>query len=170
MFRGGSHFREIIKDYSIQEGFKLKIIRKERNRITYKCEAECCPWRVHGSPTFDRVTYMLKTLRNMHTYLSMTKNRDANSIWFGKKFEAFIKENIKVLGSVVLRQCGINVPNHTLYRAKRYALNIRDEDHKQSYNKLYKYRHIIMENPNPQIPTSFQRFYLSFQAQKAGYL
>ena len=73
MFRGGSHFREIIKDYSIQEGFKLKIIRNERNRITYKCEAEGCPWRVHDNPTFDRVTYMLKTLKNMHTCLSVTK-------------------------------------------------------------------------------------------------
>ncbi|TXG57256.1 hypothetical protein EZV62_018569 [Acer yangbiense] len=37
----------------------------------------------------------------------VTKNRDANSVWLGKKFEAFIKENldanIKVLGSAVLR-------------------------------------------------------------------
>ncbi|KAK4835153.1 hypothetical protein QYF36_006018 [Acer negundo] len=184
MFRGGSHFREIIKDYSIQEGFKLKIIRNERNRITYKCEAESCPWRVHGSPTFDRVTYMLKTLKNMHTCLSVTKNRDANSVWLGKKFEAFIKENpnknIKVLGSVALKQCGITVPDHTLYRAKRYALNIRDRDHKQSYNKLYKYGHIIMEknlgscvklmtirhNPNPQIPASFQRFKVDYLTEQ----
>ncbi|KAK3229914.1 hypothetical protein Dsin_001795 [Dipteronia sinensis] len=28
----------------------------------------------------------------------------------------------------------------------------------------------IISNPNPQIPTSFERFYLSFQAQKVGYL
>ncbi|KAK2654446.1 hypothetical protein Ddye_014302 [Dipteronia dyeriana] len=107
MFRGGSHFREIIKHYSIQEGFKLKIIKNERKMITYKCEAEGYLWRVHGSPTFDRVTYMLKTLRNMHTCLSVTRNRDANSVWLGKKLEAFIKENpdanIKVLGSVILR-------------------------------------------------------------------
>ncbi|TXG47749.1 hypothetical protein EZV62_027043 [Acer yangbiense] len=155
LFRNSTHFREILLDYSIQEGFKLKRIKNEKMRITVGCESQGCHWRVHGSPTFDRVTYMLKTLRNDHNCLAVSKNMDVTSIWLGKRFQMLIKENpnmhIKVLGSVILRQCGVEVPDHTLYRAKRYALNIRDEDHKQSYNKLY-------------------RFYLSFQAQKVGYL
>ncbi|TXG57248.1 hypothetical protein EZV62_018561 [Acer yangbiense] len=164
-------------DYSIQEGFRLRRIKNEKRRITYGCEANGCLWRAHGSPTFDRVTYMLKTLRNAHNCLAVPKNRDVTSIWLGKRFELLIKENpdinIRVLGSVILRQCGVNVPDHTLYRANKYALNIGSEDHKNSYNKLYRYGHIIMErnprsyvkmkvisDPNPQIPATFQRFKL----------
>ncbi|KAK2635347.1 hypothetical protein Ddye_030139 [Dipteronia dyeriana] len=141
MFIGGSHFREIIKDYSIQKGFKLKINMNERKMITYKCKAKGCP----------------------HICLSVTKNRDANSVWLGKKFEAFIKENldanIKVLGSVVLRQNGTNVPNCTLYKAKRYALKIRDDDHKQIYNKLYKVYPIALGVVETESLDSWRRFF-----------
>ncbi|KAK2662706.1 hypothetical protein Ddye_001280 [Dipteronia dyeriana] len=181
LFRNSTHFREVLLDYSIQEGFKLQRIKNEKRRITYGCEANSCLWRVHGSPTSDRITYILKTLTNDHNYLAVPKNRDVTSSWFGKRFELIIKENpdinIRVLGSVILRQYGVHVPDHTLYRAKKYALNIGVEDPNQSYNKLYRYGHIIMErnpesyvkikiitNPNPQILATFERFYLSFQA------
>ncbi|KAK3211968.1 hypothetical protein Dsin_016674 [Dipteronia sinensis] len=77
-------------------------------------------------------------------------------------------------------ECGVIVPDHTLYRTKKYALKIGEGDHKQSYNKLYRYGHIILErnpgsyvklstirnNPNPQVPANFQGFDISFQAQK----
>ncbi|KAK4842033.1 hypothetical protein QYF36_014668 [Acer negundo] len=66
LFRNSTHFREILLDYSIQEGFKLKRIKNEKRRITVWCETDGCPWRVHSSSTFDRVTYILKTLRNDH--------------------------------------------------------------------------------------------------------
>ncbi|KAI9198752.1 hypothetical protein LWI28_021573 [Acer negundo] len=136
-----THFREVLLDYYIQEGFKLRRIKNEKRRITYGCEANGCHWRAHGSPTFDRVTYMLKTLRNAHNCLAVPKNKDVTLVWLGKRFELLIKENpninIRVLSSVILRQCGFNVPDHTLYRAKKYALNIESEDHKNSYNKLY---------------------------------
>ncbi|TXG72727.1 hypothetical protein EZV62_001306 [Acer yangbiense] len=144
LFRNSTHFREVLLDYFVQEGFKLRRIKNEKRRITYGCEANGCPWRAHGSPTFDRVTYMLKTLRNSHNCLAVPKNRDVTSAWLGKRFELLIKENpdinIRVLGSVILRQCGVNVPDHTLYRAKKYALNIGSEDHKNSYNKLYRFK------------------------------
>ncbi|KAK2649468.1 hypothetical protein Ddye_016957 [Dipteronia dyeriana] len=140
LFKDGSHFREIILVYSTQEGFKLKRIRNERRRIISECEANGCPWRAHSSPTYDRVTYMLKTLTDNYNCLAVPKNRDVTSVWLGKRFETFIKENpdtnIQVLGAIILRQRGVIVPDHTLYRAKKYALKIGDEDHKQSYNKL----------------------------------
>ncbi|KAL5749534.1 hypothetical protein ACOSP7_024137 [Xanthoceras sorbifolium] len=85
-----------------------------------------------------------KTLTNEHTCLAITKNRDANSTWLGKKFQDLIKENpdisIRVLHGVVLRTCGLDVNNHTLRRAKTYAMNIGGEAHKASYNKLYKFK------------------------------
>ncbi|TXG51605.1 hypothetical protein EZV62_024129 [Acer yangbiense] len=144
LFRNTTHFREVLLDYSIQEGFTLRRIENEKMRITYGCEANGYPWQVHGSPTCDRFTYMLKTLKNDHNCLAVPKNRDVTSVWLGKRFELLIKENpdinIKVLGSVILRQCRVNVPDHTLYRAKKYALNIGSEDHKNSYNKLYRFK------------------------------
>ncbi|KAH7565113.1 hypothetical protein JRO89_XS09G0136100 [Xanthoceras sorbifolium] len=102
------------------------------------------------------VSYMLKNLRNEHTCLEITKNRDADSSCLGKKFQDLIKENsqinIRVLHSMVLRTCGLDVSDHTLYRAQRYAIKRENEDHKVSYNKLYKYGHVIREmNPGSSV-------------------
>ncbi|KAK2662250.1 hypothetical protein Ddye_000824 [Dipteronia dyeriana] len=188
LFRNLKHFRDVILDYSIQEGFKLNKIKNERNRIISSCDTKGCQWRVHGSPTYDRTTYMLKTLINEHNCLAVSKNKDVTSAWIGKKFETLIKENpqmnIEVLSSIVLRSCGVNVPKYTLYRAKRYALDIGFEDHKQSYNKLNRYGYCLREinlgsfvylstiryNPDPNVLAHFNRFFLSFHAQKIGYL
>ncbi|KAK2652144.1 hypothetical protein Ddye_012000 [Dipteronia dyeriana] len=115
-------------------------MKNERNRITCFCDTKGCSWRVYGSPIYNQTTYMLKTLINKHNRLVVSKNKDVTSAWIGKKFETLIKENlqmnIEVLSYIVLRSYGVNVPKHTLYRAKRYSLDIGFEDHKQSYNKL----------------------------------
>ncbi|KAL5775629.1 hypothetical protein ACOSP7_013186 [Xanthoceras sorbifolium] len=173
LFRNMSHFREVILDYSIQEAFRLKRYKNER-RITCGCVSVCCFWRVHGSPTCDRVTFQLKTLNNEHNCLAVPKNKDMTSVWIGQKFETLIKENpdmsIRVLAAIVLRQCGVTVPDYTLYRAKKYALNIGYEDHKLSFNKLYRYGHILRERdlrncvimstlrliPDPNTPARFK--------------
>ncbi|KAL5735084.1 hypothetical protein ACOSP7_032945 [Xanthoceras sorbifolium] len=170
------------------EGFMLNRIKNESRRITFGCATQGCPWRVHGSPTYDRVTFMLKTLRNEHTCLAVTKNRDVRAPWLGKKFQGVIQENpgmsIRILHSIVLRTCGLDVPDHTLYRAKNYALCIEEKEHIRSYNMLYRYAEVIHErnpgscvkintiniNPDPKIPAHFQRLFLSFHAQKLGYL
>ncbi|KAL5743441.1 hypothetical protein ACOSQ2_026557 [Xanthoceras sorbifolium] len=167
------------------KGFMLNRIKNESRRITFGCATQGCPWRVHGSPTYDRVTFMLKTLRNEHTCLAVTKNRDVRAPWLGKKFQGVIQENpgmnIRILHSIVLRTCGLDVPDHTLYRAKNYALCIGEKEHIRSYNMLYRYAEVIHErnpgscvkintiniNPDPKIPAHFQRLFLSFH-KRAG--
>ncbi|KAL5774309.1 hypothetical protein ACOSP7_011866 [Xanthoceras sorbifolium] len=188
LFRNVNEFRQVILDFSIQEGFRLKRVKNEKRRVTCGCEVEGCPWRVHGSPTYDRVTYMLKTFNNVHTCLSVPKNKDVSARWIGKKFESIIKDNpginVRVLQSIVLRKYGVQVPDYTLHRAKKFALARGEVDHKESYNKLYKYGHVIIErnpgscvklstiryDPNTNVPAHFNRFFLSFYAQKMGYL
>ncbi|KAH7575276.1 hypothetical protein JRO89_XS02G0074000 [Xanthoceras sorbifolium] len=130
LYRNMRHFRQIIFYYSVQEGFILKRIKNKRKRITCSCRVEGCPWRVRGSSTKDRITFMLKTFRDEHNCLVVTKNRDVRALWLGRKFKGIIQENpdinIRVLHSIVLRTYGLDVPDHTLYRAKKFALNIGD--------------------------------------------
>ncbi|KAH7550623.1 hypothetical protein JRO89_XS13G0233500 [Xanthoceras sorbifolium] len=102
LYRNMRHFRQVIFDYSVQEGFMLNRIKNESMRITCGCATQGCPWRVHGSPTYDRVTFM-------------------------------------ILHSIVLRTCSLDVPDHTLYKAKNYALCIGEKEHIRSYNMLYRY-------------------------------
>ncbi|KAL5813605.1 hypothetical protein ACOSQ3_024375 [Xanthoceras sorbifolium] len=156
------------------EGFMLNRIKNESRRITCGCATQGYPWRVHPLES--------------HTCLAVTKNRDVRAPWLGKKFQGVIQENpgmnIRILHSIVLRTCGLDVPDHTLYRAKNYALCIGEKEHIRSYNMLYRYAEVIHErnpgscvkintiniNPDPKIHAHFQRLFLSFHAQKLGYL
>ncbi|KAL5737139.1 hypothetical protein ACOSQ2_031927 [Xanthoceras sorbifolium] len=99
--------------------------------ITCGCVTQSCPWRVQGSPTYNYVTFMLKTLRNEHTCPAVTKNRDMKAPWPGRKLQGLIQENpkinIRVLHFVVLRTCGLDMLDHTLYRTKNFALGIREK-------------------------------------------
>ncbi|KAL5794543.1 hypothetical protein ACOSP7_003137 [Xanthoceras sorbifolium] len=100
-------------------------------KIARGCASQCYPSRVHGIPTYDRVTFMLKTLRNEHIYLAVTKNRDVRAPWLGRNFQGLIQENheinIRVLHSVVLRTYCLDVSDHILYRAKNFALGIGEK-------------------------------------------
>ncbi|KAL5852238.1 hypothetical protein ACOSQ3_007356 [Xanthoceras sorbifolium] len=161
----------------MKDEFMLNKIKNEKRRITCGCATQGCPWRVHGSPTYDRVAFMLKTLRNEHTYLAVTKNKDVRAHWLGRKFQGLIQENpeinIRVLHSVVLMTCGLDMPDHTLYRTKNFVLGIEEKKHIRSYNMLYKYGEVVHErnlgscikvniiniNPEPKIHAHFQRLF-----------
>ncbi|TXG64138.1 hypothetical protein EZV62_011132 [Acer yangbiense] len=51
LFNDVSHFRQILHDFTIQEGFALNMVKNESRRVTVKCKAEGCTWRVQASPT-----------------------------------------------------------------------------------------------------------------------
>ncbi|KAL0349919.1 UNVERIFIED_CONTAM: hypothetical protein Sradi_4141100 [Sesamum radiatum] len=47
-------FRDALREYVIQEGFKLMRLRNERVRVT-NCVVKDCPWRVHVTVNFGRL-------------------------------------------------------------------------------------------------------------------
>ncbi|KAJ6826118.1 uncharacterized protein M6B38_374135 [Iris pallida] len=56
------YFREILRDYSIQEGFKLVRIKNGKDRVTAICGFVGCPWRIHCPPVGKSCTYRIKVL------------------------------------------------------------------------------------------------------------
>ncbi|KAL5756581.1 hypothetical protein ACOSQ2_021327 [Xanthoceras sorbifolium] len=101
-------------------------------------------------------------------------------------FKALIEENPdvrdKFLGREIHRIYGLTLPKYTIYRAKKRMMLVTDDEHHRSYNKLYSYGFVV-KNYNPGsiaflrtitthlgAPAKFQRFFLSFQTQKLGFL
>ncbi|KAL5819097.1 hypothetical protein ACOSQ4_022939 [Xanthoceras sorbifolium] len=167
-------------------GFELKRIKNARERFTAKCGVAGCSWRIHASRVDSRSTFMIKTLTNRHCCMKVHKNQEANAVWVARRFKALIEENpeisIQFLGKEIHRIYGLTLPKYTLYRAKNRVLNVTDDEHHRSYNKLYSYGFVVRKcNPGsiaflrtvtPEInaPARFQRFFLSFEAQKLGFL
>ncbi|KAK0590050.1 hypothetical protein LWI29_022158 [Acer saccharum] len=86
---------------------------------------------------------MLKTLNNEHNCLAVAKNKEVTSSWIGKRFEALIKENpqmnIQVLHSVVLRACGVSVPDHTFIGLKGVHGHALAVFKKETWKIIYSY-------------------------------
>lgn len=50
-------FRKVLKVFAIKEGFKLKRVKNEKARVICKCTWSKCKWRIHVSPTWDRLSF-----------------------------------------------------------------------------------------------------------------
>ncbi|KAI9191886.1 hypothetical protein LWI28_015058 [Acer negundo] len=62
LFHNMHHFRQVIRDFAIQEGFQLRRNKNERDKYIVESEYKRCRWRIHASPVDDRTTFMIKTL------------------------------------------------------------------------------------------------------------
>ncbi|KAK3212175.1 hypothetical protein Dsin_016881 [Dipteronia sinensis] len=180
LFHNLHHFRQVILDFAVQEGFQLRRIKNERDRYTAECEYKGCGWRIHASLVDDRTTFMVKTLEPQHTCQKVHKNQEANAVCVAKRFKALIEANpdieVKLLHTEIHRIYGVSLPVWTLHRAKYRVLDKGENQNFKSYNKLKSYGHIIKERnpcsmaylqtitPVPGGPTLFQRFFLSFTA------
>ncbi|TXG65182.1 hypothetical protein EZV62_006457 [Acer yangbiense] len=142
LFNDVHHFRGVLRDFTIQEGFALTRVKNDKERVIVKCKDEGCSWRVYASPTPDKVTYKIKIYNGEHSCQKINKNVEANSGWIAKKYGPLIRSNpdikISVLATDLREKFGLAILTWTLYRAKRKALESSGEDHKAAYKKLYK--------------------------------
>ena len=130
----------------------------------------------------DRMTFMIKTLVDKHECHRVYNNKEAKVKWIASKFENLVKTNpsidIKVLGDLLRENYRVSVDVQRLYNAKKKALAGLAKDHAKCFGLLRRYAymvnqtnprstvHICTQDPQP----TFQRMFLSFEAQKLGFL
>ncbi|KAI9197549.1 hypothetical protein LWI28_000494 [Acer negundo] len=61
------HFRQVLRDYAVQEGFQLKRLKNEKEKHTSECAYEGCTWRIHASPIEDQTTFQIKIMHDRHS-------------------------------------------------------------------------------------------------------
>lgn len=177
-----NQFRNVLKVYAIKKGFKLKRIKNEKVRVTYKCAWKNYKWRIHPSPTWDKLSFQIKTLKTEHICPRIIDNYEATSDWIAAHFLHLFKENpelsIKILAGELMRKYKVECHLMRLYRAKYKALKLLGVDQKSSFTKLSRYEATIMKtNPGsvidlqsqwvPHLSTpNLKRFFVSFNAQR----
>ncbi|KAL0306891.1 UNVERIFIED_CONTAM: hypothetical protein Sradi_6106400 [Sesamum radiatum] len=86
-------FRKTLKEFVIQEGFKIMRMRNEKTRVTGHCSVKDCPWRIHASPLADGVTFQIKTYVPNHTCVRSDATKEASVEWIAGKIENVLREN-----------------------------------------------------------------------------
>ena len=49
VFNDHRHFKELLRNFTIEQSFEDKMLKCARNRMTYACVPEGCIWRIHAS-------------------------------------------------------------------------------------------------------------------------
>ncbi|RYQ87733.1 hypothetical protein Ahy_B09g095269 [Arachis hypogaea] len=73
-------FREVVREYTIQEGRRIKAV----------CKVKECAWVVYASRDCDDSYWQIKTFNDDHTYARENTNRAANMAWVTSKL---VKKN-----------------------------------------------------------------------------
>ena len=79
LFANVDAFREVLKDYVVQEGFEIVRVRNERTRITTMCAGHGCEWYLHASSKPDEVTFEIKVYDGQHSCVKMCTDTNVTS-------------------------------------------------------------------------------------------
>lgn len=148
LFKTANEFQTIVKFFAIRNGFRLKRVNNENNRVTLKCSAAGCTWRIHASPNWNNKHFQIKTHFPEYTYERSNENYEANSTWIVAIYLYLFRVNtellIDVFGLELFKNYGIKCCKQRLYRAKKKALELLNQDRKASFTKLFRYMLVIL--------------------------
>jgi len=186
LFSDVNEFRTALRDFVIQEGFEIKRIKNEKARVTAKCVADGCSWRIHTSPAPDGLTYKIKSYNPSYTCIRTTKNSNATSTWIARKLNNKLKAdpNMSYAGMKQEQLDNYDIePSNIgqLYRARKKVRQDTKEFHALSYNDLPSWANLAFEtNPGsiiklelePRINQNpiFKRFFVCLNAMKNGFV
>ncbi|KAL0346464.1 UNVERIFIED_CONTAM: hypothetical protein Scaly_1662400 [Sesamum calycinum] len=193
VFEKGMIFTDVdaLREFVIQEGFRMKRYRNETQRVTAGCDVKGSSWRIHASPLGDGVTFQIKTYSSVHTCIRSDTIKDASAKWMASKLVNILRDNISMDVKAIrieLKKFGINPPYMQIYRAQKKALEEIEGGHAESFAKLPYHAHMVSVTNEGSIATlqcdihddgssssihvapSFKKFCLGLSALRDGFI
>jgi len=161
LFANVDAFREVLKDYVIQEGFEIIRTRNERARFTAVCAVSECEWYIHASVHPDKSTFEIKVYHDKHSCAKTTNNSEVSSNWIAQKMVAHLRADPN-LSYDVIEEHLLTKYAKSYGKLRKYALIVL-KSNPGSTAYITVDRHEISHNP------VFKRFFLSMAAMKMGF-
>ncbi|CAH9129598.1 unnamed protein product [Cuscuta epithymum] len=181
-FSSFAEFREALHKYSIAHGFTYKYKKNDSHRVTVKCKAEGCPWRVYASRLATTQLVCIKKMNSTHTCegAAVKAGYRATRGWVGK----IIKDKLKVspnykpkdIATDIKREYGITLNYSQAWRAKEIAREQLQGSYKEAYTQIpLLCQKIIETNPGSlatfatKEDSSFHHLFIAFHASITGF-
>ncbi|KAL0448924.1 UNVERIFIED_CONTAM: hypothetical protein Slati_1448800 [Sesamum latifolium] len=119
IFTDVNAFRDALREFVIQEGFRMKRDRNETQRVTTGCDVKGCSWRIHASPLGDGVTFQIKTYSSVHMCIRSDSTKEVSAKWMAPKLVNIMRDNISMDVKAIkteLKKLGINPPYMQIYK------------------------------------------------------
>ncbi|XP_057963150.1 uncharacterized protein LOC131154413 [Malania oleifera] len=181
-FSGVHEFREALRKYAIAHQFAFRYKKNDSHRVTVKCKAEGCPWRIHASRLSTTQLICIKKMNATHTCEGavVTTGYQATRSWVA----SIVKEKLKVFPNYkpkdivndIKQQYGVQLNYFQAWRGKEIAKEQLQGSYKEAYNQLpFFCERIIETNPGSfatfttKEDSSFHRLFVSFHASLYGF-
>ncbi|KAJ8771837.1 hypothetical protein K2173_027014 [Erythroxylum novogranatense] len=181
-FSGVHEFRESLRRYAIAHQFAFRYKKNDSHRVTVKCKAEGCPWRIHASRLSTTQLICIKKMNSTHTCEGsvVTTGHQATRSWVA----SIIKEKLKVFPNYkpkdivndIKHEYGIQLNYFQAWRGKEIAKEQLQGSYKDAYNQLPHFCEKIIEtNPGSfatfttKQDSTFQRLFIMFHASLYGF-
>ncbi|KAF3781848.1 hypothetical protein EJ110_NYTH34016 [Nymphaea thermarum] len=183
LFKDAHEFRDALRKYAIDKRFAYEFVKNDGSRVTAKCKAEGCQWRIHASKISRTKIFKIKTINGEHTcqgdsraesYLSPTKHLVASLI--KEKLRNSPDYKTKEIVNDIQRDYGLKINYMQAWRGKEFAreqLLGKDVD---SLKELSQYCEKVLEtNPGSRailatvIEGQFHRLFIAFHACLHGF-
>lgn len=182
-FNSVNEFRELLRKYAIAHQFAFKYKKNDSHRVTVKCKAEGCPWRIHASRLSTTQLICIKKMNATHTCEGavVTTGHQATRSWVA----SIIKEKLKVFPNYkpkdivndIKQEYGIQLNYFQAWRGKEIAKEQLQGSYKEAYSQLPFFCEKILETNPGSVATyatkedsSFHRLFVSFHASLYGFL
>ncbi|CAA3009089.1 family transposase isoform 2 [Olea europaea subsp. europaea] len=181
-FNSVNEFREALRKYSLAHQFTFKYKKNDSNRVSVKCKADGCPWRIYASRLVTTQLICIKKMNPTHTCegSALTTGIQATRSWVA----SIVKEKLKVFPNYkpkdivkdIKEEYGIQLNYFQAWRGKEIAKEQLQGSYKEAYSKLPLFCEKIMETNPGSLATfttkedsSFHRLFVSFHASLYGF-
>ncbi|XP_019452289.1 PREDICTED: uncharacterized protein LOC109354328 [Lupinus angustifolius] len=181
-FNNVDEFRKSLRKYAIAHKFAFKYKKNDSHRVTVKCKAEGCPWRIHASRLSTTQLICIKKMDSTHTCdgASRPTGHQANRNWVAdmikEKLKVFPNYKPKDIVNDIREEYGVEINYFQAWRGKEIAKEQLQGSYKEAYGLLPFFCENLMEaNPGSlamyttKEDSSFHRLFVSFHASLHGF-
>ncbi|ESQ49473.1 hypothetical protein EUTSA_v10020100mg [Eutrema salsugineum] len=182
-FKNVGEFREALRKYAIANQFGFRYKKNDSHRVTVKCKAEGCPWRIHASRLSTTQLICIKKMNPSHTcegaggINGLQTSRSWVASIIKEKLKVFPNYKPKDIVSDIKEEYGIQLNYFQAWRGKEIAREQLQGSYKDGYKQLPLLCEKIMETNPGSLATfttkedsSFHRVFVSFHASVYGFL
>lgn len=182
-FNNVHDFRDALYKYSIANGFTYRFKKNEGRRVTAKCKAEGCPWRIHASRVPTTQLFQIKTMNGTHTCRAGA-DATTRSQASRKLLSSIVKEKLletpkckpKDIAEEIRRDFGIELGYVKAWRALENAKGEFQGSYKESFNQLpWLVEKMLETNPGSVVTLStredlsFHHLFVALHASLCGF-
>ncbi|CAN1859275.1 hypothetical protein LINPERHAP1_LOCUS43142 [Linum perenne] len=182
-FNNVSEVREALRRYSLAQGFTIKFKHNDSRRVSARCKAEGCTWRIFASKL--STTSFFRTKRFVDSHTCGVGSGSAPPPHASRKLVAtIVKEKLlstpnfkpKEIAKEIQEEFGIELRYSQAWRGMEAARQELQGSYKESYNLLPWLREKLMEtNPGSFVSlrtaedSTFRGFFVAMRSSISGF-